>query len=157
VVHSSQVTVEHVGWKYKPEGITSAQLNLPFCVATLLLAGDVFVDQFDDKQIVDPARMAFSEKVKVVEDPDITARGAKYRQMARVEVFLKDGTVLKETVEAPRGSEERFASRDDVVEKFEKLAGHTVSAAQVASIRDAVLNLEKLPDASKLTQLLTKA
>jgi aconitate decarboxylase len=157
VVHSSQVTVEHVGWKYKPEGITSAQLNLPFCVATLLLAGDVFVDQFDDKQIVDPARMAFSEKVKVVEDPDITARGAKYRQMARVEVFLKDGTVLKETIEAPRGSEERFASRDDVVEKFEKLAGHVAPAAQVASIRDAVLNLEKLPDASKLAQLLTKA
>jgi 2-methylcitrate dehydratase PrpD len=156
VVHSSQVTVEHVGWKYKPEGITSAQLNLPFCVATLLLAGDVFVDQFDDKQIVDPARIAFSEKIKVVEDTDITSGGAKYRQMVRVEVFLKDGTVLKETVEAPRGSEERFASREDVVEKFDKLAGHTVPAAQVAAIRDAVLNLEKLPDAGKLAHLLTK-
>ncbi len=156
VVHSSQITVEHVGWKYMPEGITSAQLNLPFCVATLLLAGDVFVDQFDDQQIVDPARMAFSEKVTVVEDPDITSRGAKYRQMVRVEVFLKDGTVLKETVEAPRGSEERFASTEDVVEKFNKLAGHTVPAAQVASIRDAVLNLEKLPDAGQLARLMTK-
>ena len=157
VVHSSQITVEHVGWKYKPEGITSAQLNLPFCVATLLLAGDVFVDQFDDKQILDPARITFSEKVKVVEDPAITARGAKYRQMARVEVFLKDGTVLKETVEAPRGSEDRFASRADVVEKFDKLAGHAVSATQAGSIRDAVLNLEKLPDAGKLARLLIKA
>ena len=156
VVHSSQITVEHVGWKYMPEGITSAQLNLPFCVATLLLAGDVFVDQFDDKQIVDPARMALSEKVIVVEDPDITSRGAKYRQMVRVEVFLKDGTVLKETVEAPRGSEERFASTEDVVEKFNKLAGHTVPAAQVVSIRDAVLNLEKLPDAGQLARLMTK-
>jgi len=156
VVHSSQITVEHVGWKYMPEGITSAQLNLPFCVATLLLAGDVFVDQFDDQQIVDPARMALSEKVIVVEDPDITSRGAKYRQMVRVEVFLKDGTVLKETVEAPRGSEERFASTEDVVEKFNKLAGHTVPAAQVVSIRDAVLNLEKLPDAGQLARLMTK-
>ncbi len=154
VVHSSQVTVEHVGWQYRPEGITSAQLNLPFCLATLLLAGDVFVDQFDDQQIADPARIAFSEKVKVVEDPAITARGAKYRQMARVEVFLKDGAVLTETVEAPRGSEERFASREDVVEKFDKLAGHLLPAAQVASIRDTVLNLEKLPDARKLADLL---
>ena len=157
VVYSSQVTVEHVGWKYIPEGITSAQLNLPFCVATLLIAGDVFVDQFDDKQIVDPARMAFAEKVTVLEDPDITKRGAKYRQMVRVELFLKDGTVLKETVEAPRGSEERFASKDDVVEKFEKLAGHVVPAKQVASIRDAVLNLEKMPDSTKLAHLLVKA
>jgi len=156
VVHGSQVTVEHVGWKYRPEGITSAQLNLPFCVATLLLAGDVFVDQFDDKQIVDPSRIAFAEKVKVVEDPDITAKGAKFRQMVRVEVFLKDGSVLKETVEAPRGSEERFATKEDVVEKFEKLAGHVIPATQAASIRDAVLTLEKLPDASKLAHLLAK-
>ena len=157
VVYSSRVTVDHVGWKYVPEGITSAQLNLPFCVATLLLAGDVFVDQFDDKQIADPARIAFSEKVKVAEDPAITSRGAKYRQMVRVEVFLKDGAVLKETVEAPRGSEDRFASTADVVEKFDKLAGHQVPAARVASIRDAVLNLEKLPDASALARLMTKA
>ena len=156
VVHGSEATVEHVGWKYRPDGITAAQLNLPFCVATLLLAGDVFVDQFDDKQIVDPARIAFAEKVNVVEDPAITARGARYRQMVRVEVFLKDKTVLTETVEAPRGSEERFASRADIVEKFEKLAGHVVPASQVASIRDAVLDLEKLPDVTRLTRLLTK-
>jgi hypothetical protein len=32
-----------------------------------LLLGDVFVDQFDEKQIFDPVRIAFSEKVKVVE------------------------------------------------------------------------------------------
>jgi 2-methylcitrate dehydratase PrpD len=77
--------------------------------------------------------------------------------MVRVEIFLKDGTVLKETVEAPRGSEDRFASTEDVVEKFEKLAGHAVPRAQVASIRDAVLNLETLPDAGKIARLLTKA
>lgn len=46
VVHCSQVTVDHVGWPYRPEGLTSAQLNLPFCGATLLLEGDVFVKQF---------------------------------------------------------------------------------------------------------------
>src|ERR1700693_5533638 len=47
VVHGSQVTVDHVGWKYRAEGITAAQLNLSFCVATLLIEGDVFVDQLD--------------------------------------------------------------------------------------------------------------
>src|SRR5688572_32036103 len=47
VVHGSEVTADHVGWKYEPRGLTSAQLNLPFCVATFLLEGDCFVDQFD--------------------------------------------------------------------------------------------------------------
>src|SRR6478609_12029234 len=46
IVHGSQVTVDHVGWPYRPQGLTSAQLNLPYCIATFLLEGDVFVAQF---------------------------------------------------------------------------------------------------------------
>ena len=30
MVSGSQVTMDHVGWTYKPEGLTSAQLNLPY-------------------------------------------------------------------------------------------------------------------------------
>ena len=60
VVHGSKATVEHTGWAYKPEGMTSAQLNLSYCVATLLLEGDVFVDQFTDDMVADPARMALA-------------------------------------------------------------------------------------------------
>jgi aconitate decarboxylase len=76
--------------------------------------------------------------------------------MVKVELFLRDGTVLKETVEAPRGSENRFATSDEIVEKFEKLASHVIPANQVAAIRDAVLNLETLPDSSALARLLRK-
>src|SRR5579871_1652440 len=54
VVHGSRVTVDHVGWRYVPQGLTSAQLNLPYCVATLLLEGDVFVDQFSEDRVADP-------------------------------------------------------------------------------------------------------
>ena len=154
VIHGSQVTVDHVGWKYCPEGISAAQLNLPFCVATLLIEGDVFVDQFDNAQIADPARIALADKVKVLSDPAITARGPEFRQMVNVELFLKDGTVLKETVEAPRGSENRFACTAEVVGKFEKLARHVIPHDQVEAIRDAVLDLEELPDSSMLAHLL---
>src|SRR3954462_4531369 len=86
VVHASQVTVDHVGWKYVPQGFTAAQLNMPYCVATLLLDGEVFVDQFTEDKLTDPARMALAEKVSVVHDPAITARGSKFRQMVRVEI-----------------------------------------------------------------------
>ena len=156
IVHASQVTVDHVGWKYRPEGCTSAQLNLPYCVATLLLEGDVFVDQFSEDMVADPARMELAAKVSVVCDPEITAMGSKSRHRVRVELFLKDGTVLEESVEYPRGSEHRFATEADVVSKFEKLARHSLPADQVASIRDAVLSLEKMPDVSKLVRLLVQ-
>ena len=130
VVHGSDVTVEHVGWPYTPQGMVSAQLNLPFCVATLLLEGDVFVDQFTEEAIDDQRRIELSKKVSVVHDPSITARGSNYRHMVRVDVQLKNGVKLEQTVEAPRGSETSFASQADIVQKFKKLATHVVSDAR---------------------------
>src|ERR1700741_4696765 len=103
VVQGSHFTVEHLGRPYVPQGLTSAQLNLPYCVATLLLEGDVFVDQFSEDKVADPQRMGLADRVQVVEDPSITARGSMLRHMVRVEVLLRDGTRLEETVEAQRG------------------------------------------------------
>jgi aconitate decarboxylase len=154
VVHGSQVTMDHVGWKYVPQGLTSAQLNLPFCVATLLLEGDVFVDQFPESCVADPKRMALAELVEVQHDPEITGRGSTFRHMVRVEVHLKDGKRMERTVEAARGSEHKFASEADVVAKFEKLARHTLPQSRVEQIRDAMLGLERLDDAGRIATLL---
>jgi aconitate decarboxylase len=153
-VHASQATVDHVGWPYKPQGLTSAQMNLPFCVATLLAEGDVFVDQFEEAVVTDPRRIALAAKVEVVHDPAITARGARLRHMVRVDVRFGDGSLETETVEAPRGSEHKFASEADVVEKFRKLAGHTVSDMQARRIVDFVLGCDKLADVGALVSAL---
>src|SRR5207344_2880602 len=77
IVHASQVTVDHAGWKYRPEGLASAQMNLSFCVATFLIEGDCFVDQFSESIVADPRRMALAEKVEVRPDPEISTSGAK--------------------------------------------------------------------------------
>jgi 2-methylcitrate dehydratase PrpD len=154
VVHGSQATVDHVGWPYKPQGLTSAQMNLPFCIATLLAEGDVFVDQFSEAVVTDPRRMALAAKVEVVHDPAITARGAKLRHMVRVEMQFADGTLESEIVEAPRGSEQKFASEADVVEKFRKLAHRTCGDVQAERIVELVLGCDKLPDIGVLVSAL---
>jgi len=154
VVHCTQATAVHVGWKYQPQGLTSAQLNLPYCVATLLLDGDVFVDQFDEARVGDPARMALAEKVDVREDPAYTAQGSKSRHLVRVEVQLKGGKKMERIVAAGRGNEHNFASEADVVAKFEKLAIHALPQAQVGELRDALLGIENLADAGRIAELL---
>jgi len=154
VVHGSQVTVDHVGWPYRPEGLTSAQLNLPFCVATLLLEGDVFVEQFKPEAVTDGVRITLSRKVEVVHDPAITALGAAFRHKVRVDIHFRDGSVETETREAPRGSEQSFATADEIVDKFRKLTRGAMSEARQAALVDAVLELEKLPDSKRLAELL---
>src|SRR6516162_1289050 len=154
VVHASQVTVDHVGWPYQPQGLTAAQLNLPFCVATLVREGDVFVDQFTPKAVHDDARITLSRKVAVVHDPAITALGAAFRHKVRVEVHFRDGSVETETREAPRGSERSFASQGEIVEKFFKLTRQAMSEAQQSALIDAVLYLEKLDDSGRLARLM---
>ena len=157
VVHGSQVTVDHVGWPYRPDSMTTAQLNLPFCVATLLLEGDVSVDQFTPEVIHDAARIDLSRKVEVQHDPQITALGSAYRHKVRVDVHLRGDAVKSETREAPRGSEQSFASADDIVGKFTTLTRAVLPAAQQHALVDAVLGMEKLEKARTLTDLLRLA
>ena len=154
VVHASQVTLDHAGWPYKPDGLTAAQLNLAFCVATLLIEGDVFVDEFTPDCVDDPARIALARKVEVVHDPAITALGAAHRHKVRVEVHLRDGSVERETREAPRGAEQSFAGTDDIVAKFRKLARGVMAPKQQDALIEAVMRLEELPDSRELIDLL---
>ncbi len=153
-VYGSQVTVDHVGWDYVPQGLTSAQLNLPFCVATLMLEGDVFVEQFDDAAVTDPARIAWSRKVRVIHDPDITALGSKFRHKVRVAVVLKDGWTGTETRELPVGSEHSFAGEEAIVSKFRKLTAGVIPDSQRDALVDRMLHLEQLDDVAELGRLL---
>ena len=134
--------------------MTTAQLNLPFCVATLLIEGDVFVDEFTPDCVDDEARIKLSRKVKVVHDPAITAQGAGFRHKVRVDIHFRDGSVESETREAPRGSEQSFASADDIVGKFRKLTRGVMQETQQDALADAVLGLDKLPDSLTLIERL---
>ncbi|MBI3042691.1 MAG: MmgE/PrpD family protein [Betaproteobacteria bacterium] len=155
VVHASRRVVEHVGWRYEPVGLTSAQMNLPFCAATLLLEGDVFIDQFTETAVHDPARIALARKVEVREDPVVTAKGRDARYEVRVQARLRDGATLEESMSSARGSEKQFATEADVVAKFAKLASRVLPARQAEALRDVILGLDAQPDVSALTSLLT--
>jgi len=157
VVHASQVTVDHAGWPYRPEGLTAAQLNLPFCAATLILTGDAFVDQFTPDCVNDRARIELSRKVRVVHDPAITALGAAHRHQVRIEVHFRDGSVERETRDAPRGSEQNFASEAQIIDKFRKLTRAAMAEQQQNALIDAVLRLEQLPDSRAMIALLRLA
>ena len=67
---------------------------------------------------------------------------------------MRDGSVERETREAPRGSEHSFAGADDIVGKFRKLTRGVLAGDRQDALIDAVLGLDELPDSRLLTDLL---
>jgi len=49
-----------------------------------------------------------------------------------------------------------FASQAEIIDKFEKLASHTLAQERVGELRDAVLGLENLQDTARLAVLMSK-
>jgi 2-methylcitrate dehydratase PrpD len=58
----------------------------------------------------------------------------------------RDGSVASETREAPRGSEQSFASAEEIIAKFRKLTRAAITKPQRDALVDAAFNLEKLRD-----------
>ena len=62
--------------------------------------------------------------------------------------------VEEQTVEAPRGSEHKFASEADVIAKFRKLASTQFTVAKVDRVVDLMMGAEKLASARDLVAAL---
>jgi hypothetical protein len=75
--------------------------------------------------------------------------------MLRLELHLKDGAKLERTREIGRHKVD-FGSDAEVIGKFEKLASRVLPKAQMDELRDTILDIEQLDDASKLAKLLAQ-
>ncbi len=67
---------------------------------------------------------------------------------------FRDGSVERETREAPRGSEQSFASADDIIAKFRKLTRGVMAEKQQDALVEAVLGLDQLADSRAMIALL---
>jgi 2-methylcitrate dehydratase PrpD len=101
--------------------------------------------------------MALAARVDCRHDPEITAKGKPFRHLQRIELYLKNGKRIDRIAEAPRGSEKNFASEEEIVAKFRNLASRVLPRPQVDELTEAVLNLEKLPNAARLAELMSAA
>jgi len=153
-IHCSTATFRHVGWPYEPISVTSAQMNLSYIVAVVLTDGDAFIDQFSAERIVDPELAAFAQRVHVIIDPAIDAGGNAMRHQTRINVVLKDGTVLQDERTHARGSAADPLGLEDVETKFFRLATTAISRDRAELVRQLVGSLESQAAVSGLSMAL---
>jgi 2-methylcitrate dehydratase PrpD len=154
-IRTTRATKLHVGWPYQPKSMTTAQMNLLFCVAILLHDRDFFVDQVTEKSIRRSDVLQTTKKIEVLEDSQFDALGDEGRHGVDLEVLLRDGKSYSERVLHAKGSDKHPMTREEVLDKFRLLASRVLSRSRVEKLEDTLLNLEKLDDASKIGKLLT--
>jgi aconitate decarboxylase len=154
-IRTTRATKLHVGWPYEPKSMTTAQMNLPFCVAALLHDRDFFVDQVTEKSIQSDAVLQTARNIEVLEDPEFEALGDEGRHGVNLEVQLRDGRSFAEKVLHAKGSDRHPMTREEVLQKFRLLASRVLSRPRVEKLEETLLNLEKLSDARKIGRLLT--
>jgi 2-methylcitrate dehydratase PrpD len=155
-IRTTRATKLHVGWPYEPKSVTTAQMNLPFCVAALLHDRDFFVDQVTEKSIQSDAVLQTTKTIEVLEDPEFEALGDEGRHGVNLEVQLQDGRSYAEKVLHAKGSDKHPMTREEVLQKFRLLASRVLSRPRVEKLEETLLNLEQLSDARKIAKLLIR-
>lgn len=144
----------HSGWEYKPESIMSAQMNMYYCIAIMLIEGDCSVDQFSEEKLSDPQVLKLVKLIDVVVDPQMNKLPITKRWASTVEIDLKTGKRFSLRVDYPRGSVKNPMSYEELMGKFMKLAQKKISIAKANSIIATVEKLEELKDIGELAGLL---
>jgi len=150
-IRLSKGYLQNVGWAYTPTTITSAQLNLYYVAAIMLLENDVLLDQFTEEKIRDPRVLELIQRISIKHDPTLDGKG--YTVGNPVEIELRDGTVLSAWGKA-RGGLDNPVSRDEVLEKFRKATARRLKPASQDAIIEQCGRLDAADDVSALIAAL---
>lgn len=153
VVALPEGSFKAVGFPYHPTTITSAQLNLQYCLAVMLLENDVFIDQFTEEKIASPEVLDLVKRIEVVYEPALDKTGELISRETELRFTMNDGTELRERG-YQRGTSGDPITHDEIVAKFRKTTRDSLTqenADQVIALCD---DLDEIDDVRALSELL---
>jgi 2-methylcitrate dehydratase PrpD len=139
--------------RIKPETVVDAQFSVQYSVASALLRGRAFIDEFSPEAIQDPDVLAVARQVELVHDAALEKDYPKLWP-AWVEVDLGDGARLRATVPTCKGDPANPLTASELEAKFRTLAGRVLPADSVASLLGALRRVDRMHDVNELSQHL---
>lgn len=154
-VHCTTHSFLHCGFPYRPEGATAAQMSFQYCVAAMLACGVVSVDQFADELLADPVLLDLAARVQVIPEVSLDALGADGRHSVWVEVLTATGETLAGARDRRRGGVDDPIPRPQIIDKYRRLATHTLDERRAQELLDLIDGLEQCDDVRLLATLMT--
>jgi 2-methylcitrate dehydratase PrpD len=139
-----------------PRNVLAGKFSVPFAIATALVNGSTGVDSFTMPNVTNPEIPDLAMRVKVIEDPAMTALLPNKRP-ARVSLTLKSGDVLQAATETNRGDWADPYRAEDIREKYLSLTTRLWREDAAARIWEMVMALRTAPSLDALFREMAQA
>jgi 2-methylcitrate dehydratase PrpD len=126
---------EPLAAKHRPQNGYAAKFSLPYLLATILVKGRATLAEFTDDAVADDALLGVAARVHYDLDPTIDYP----RQfVGHIAVRLRDGRVIEEQKDHPRGGPDDPMTPTEIREKFRGNAALAMSSEQAQHVIAAV-------------------
>lgn len=138
----------------RPVSSLEGKFSMQYCLAATLLDRRVGLNSFGDDQVLRPAAQSLIPLIDMRRFPGNEGKPSWTEGFNEVDVYLKDGTVLRQQARRADSGALRGVTMDDIRVKFRDCASLSLSAGTAAEVLSLLDSLEDSGPVSSLTDLL---
>jgi 2-methylcitrate dehydratase PrpD len=145
LVHQGALDV--LGPVTDPQTVHQSKFSMGFVLANIAVHGRAGLDEFTDEALRDARLRSFHDKVGMKLDAEVDAAYPK-RWIGKVELRTRDGRVVSQRVDTPKGDPENTLSRAELENKAIRLAAYANGAneREMRSVIERIWSLREQPD-----------
>jgi len=143
---------EPLAAKHAPPNGYAAKFSLPYLLAVILTRGRASLAEFEENVVKDRSILEVAARVGYELDPTIDYP----RQfVGHVRIHLRDGRIVEEWQDHPRGGPDSPMSRDEIESKFRGNASLVMSPDRASRVVRNLDALERTPNLRSLMELVS--
>jgi 2-methylcitrate dehydratase PrpD len=145
------IVCEPVSEKRRPATDSQGRVSLQYTLAEAFSFGRLGKGSYAEQSLRDPDVLNLADRIDYEIDESLPGP-EQFKGVIRVE--LKDGTFLDETEEHNRGSNQNPMTESSISGKFRENVEGALAPDQTERLIESVLSLDRLEDASTITDLM---
>ena len=138
----------------RPATSLEGKFSMQYCLAAALLDRRVGLQSFTDGQVLRPEAQSLIPRIDMRRIPGNEGRPSWAEGYHEVEVYLKDGSILRQQAHRADSGALRGVTMDDIREKFRDCASQALPEATAAEVLSRLERLEDEGPVSGLAELL---
>jgi 2-methylcitrate dehydratase PrpD len=139
---------------HMPTTVTEAKFSMEFALAAAVRYGRVGLEQFTSSCLNDPQVRELIPKIHMEIDQEFASMGLIGTAPAKLEIFLKDGRMLKGRCDLAKGNPEKPLSDEELSAKFLENVSGIIKPRQSKKILNTLFAFEKADNINTILDMI---